>query len=132
MKKLAFILFFFSLVQLSAQTTINEEPGVRSLMDKFETLGKSQETIEGWRIKIINTTDRRAMESAKFKFGQLYPDKESTSSYENPYYSIRTGAYAERIDLEPFLVELKQHFRNAIPVRDKIKKQEIVTAMTNG
>ncbi len=117
---------------LSAQTVINEESTVRKLMDKFEAIGKSETTIDGWRIKIINTTDRREMERAKFKFNNLFPKRKSNSSYENPYYSIRTGAYENRIDLEPFLVELKEHFRNAIPVRDKINKAEIVAAMTNG
>ena len=132
MKVLFTFLLSLSYLIMFSQTQINEEGNVRVLMDKFENIGKSNETIEGWRIKIINTTDRRAMESAKFKFNQLYPARQSKSSYENPYYSIRTGAYSNRIDLEPFLVELKQHFRNAIPVRDKINKKEIVAALTNG
>ncbi|MEE9374301.1 MAG: hypothetical protein V3V00_14700 [Saprospiraceae bacterium] len=125
-------LMFLNIFAINAQTVINEENSVRTLMDKFERLGKSEATINGWRIKIINTTDRRVMENVKFKFKQLYPNKISTSSYENPYYSIRTGAYENRVELESFLVELKSFFRNAIPVRGKINKQEIVSAMTDG
>jgi hypothetical protein len=131
MKYAFLVITFLFCSSLTAQAVINEETSVRSLMDKFENLGKSQKTIDGWRIKIINTTDRREMERAKFKFSSLFPNQRSNSSYENPYYSIRTGAYENRINLEPFLVELKEHFQNAIPVRDKINKAEIVAAMTN-
>ena len=116
----------------TGQVVVNEEPAVRNLMDKFERIHKSEDQIDGWRIKIINTTDRREMERARFKFQQLFPDRKSTSSYENPYYSIRTGAYENRIEVEPFLVTLKEHFPNAIPVRDKIAKEEVLQALING
>ena len=128
------ILVFIYLVSLtlgSAQSIVTEEPSVRELMYKFERLAKETEEIDGWRIKIINTTDRRQMERARYKFNQLYPDKVSKSEYVNPYYSVRTGAYEKRIDLEAFLSELKEHFHNAIPVRDRIKKEEIVLVLTN-
>jgi len=128
--RIIFLLCFISNLAI-AQTTINEEGEVRALMEKYESLAKSEEFIDGWRIKIVNTTDRREMERAKYKFSQLYPHIGSKSSYENPYYSVRTGAYQKRIHLESFLVELKGHFRNAIPVRDKIRKEEIVLALTN-
>ena len=115
-----------------AQVVVNEEPAVRQLMDKFERLQESENNVDGWRIKIINTTDRREMERALFKFQQIFPKRKSTSTYENPYYSIRTGAYENRVEVEPFLVILKEHFPNAIPVRDKIAKEEVLEALING
>ena len=132
MRNIIFCLLIIGTNTLFAQSIVHEEVEVRELMDKFERIGKSNEFINGWRIKIVNTTDRREMERAKYKFSQLFPDSRSTSSYENPYYSVRTGAFEKRIDLEPFLVTLKEQFRNAIPVRDKIKKEEIVLALTDG
>lgn len=126
-----FLLIFLS-SGLKAQIVINQEPSVQGLMERFERLERSQETIDGWRIKIVNTTDRRKMERDNFKFNQLYPNLEAQSQYENPYYSIKVGAFIKRIDMEPLLVELKNHFPNVIPIRDKISKQEIVLALTNG
>ena len=122
----------FSCSFANSQSVITEEPAVRELMDRFERLARVEVNIDGWRIKIINTTDRREMERARYKFRELYPDHSSKSEYVNPYYSVKTGAYEKRIDLEAFLVEVKKHFRNAIPIRDKIKKEEIVLALTKG
>lgn len=132
MKYVFILLSLIYSLSVSSQSEINEEVAVRTVMDKFERLGKAQPEINGWRIKIINTTDRRKMEQANYKFQQYYPNRKSVTSYENPYYSIRTGAFQTRIELEPFLVELKEHFRGVIPVRDKISKDEIVAAIING
>ena len=132
MKYLNFVVFWIVSLSIgSTQSVVTEEPSVRDLMNKFERLAKETEEIDGWRIKIINTTDRRQMERARYKFNQLYPDKDSKSEYVNPYYSVRTGAYEKRIDLEAFLSELKEHFRNAIPIRDRIRKEEIVLVLTD-
>lgn len=129
---MGFVTLFFIGQTSFSQSTITEEPSVTRLMSKFLTLALAEPNIEGWRIKIVNTTDRREMERASYKFKQMYPEIVSKSAYENPYYSIRVGAYESRIDLEKFLVELKPHFHNVIPVREKILKEEIVLFLGNG
>ena len=55
----------------------------------------------------------------------MYPDYNYTNSYENPYYSLKVGAFETRYDLESYLQRFKEDFREAIPFRDRIEKTEL-------
>lgn len=94
-------------------------------MEHYERIGKEDDAINGWRIKLVSTTDRRKLESTKYKFERNYPNIHSATDYENPYYSLKAGAFESRYDVEPFLVKFKIDFREAIPFRDKILKSEL-------
>lgn len=124
--KLLLLLPIFLFTHLAdAQVTFNEQNSVKQLMDYFTNQHRSEPTIDGWRIKIISTTDRRALERAKAKFDQYYTELSCVQNYEAPYYSLKYGAFETRLDLEPMLVQFKEDFPNAIPFRDKILKSEL-------
>ncbi len=95
-------------------------------MDQFVKTGKEEPYIDGWRIKIISTTDRRALESAKWLFERNYPEMVYELSHEAPYYSMKVGAFETRLDVEPMLVTFKRDFPYAIPYRDKVMKTELI------
>lgn len=124
---LSFILSL-SFFYLNAQISFIEEPQVRVFMDYYEQSGKEDDAINGWRIKLVSTTDRRKLENTKYRFDRSYPNISSSTDYENPYYSLKAGAFESRYDVEPFLVKFKQDFREAIPFRDKILKSELFTS----
>ncbi len=119
-----FVLLWTTTVQ--AQVTINEEIEITQAMDVFKTLSSNEDQIEGWRIQIINTDDRRQMEAARAKFAAQYPLLKMTWEHVQPYYQVKVGAYKEKLDLEAFLRELKPDFPRAIAVRDKIDKTEFL------
>ncbi len=126
------LVFFISIVIgfssfVKAQVTFTEQAEVRSLMAHYITMGQSDDVIDGWRIKIISTTNRRALERAKYKFQKEYPEMSFVQDYEAPYYSLKTGAFETRFDVEPLLVQFKMDFSSAIPFRDRITKQELFT-----
>lgn len=104
---------------------ISESPKVKSFMENFVKIGKEEPYIDGWRIKVISTTDRRALESAKWVFENKYPDMVYSLSHEAPYYSLKVGAFETRLDVEPMLVQFKEDFPLAIPFRDRIMKTEL-------
>ena len=108
-----------------AQVSFNEHPAVQKLMNYYISKGQSEDIIDGWRIKIISTTDRRALENAKYLFERSFPEYKFTQDYEAPHYSLKVGAYETRMDLEPMLVSFKEDFPLAIPFRDRIMKQEL-------
>lgn len=122
-----FILTIWISTASTAQVTFTEQPEVRSLMEYYISQGQSDDIIDGWRIKIISTTDRRALERAKYKFESEYPGYVYEQDYEAPYYSLKVGAYETRFDVEPMLVALKRDFSSAIPFRDRITKRELFT-----
>jgi hypothetical protein len=127
MNKILFLLLIISgiCIQGYAQSRIEESPKVKSFMEMFMKIGKEEPYIEGWRIKVISTTDRRALESAKWIFDNKYPDLVYSLSHEPPYYSMKVGAFETRIDVEPLLVQFKEDFPLAIPFRDRIMKTEL-------
>ena len=119
------ILFSFTFSFGHSQITFSEEPQVRSIVQLYETTGKSEEHIEGWRIKLVSTTDYRKLDRVEYQFTQKNLDLSYSSEYENPYYSLKVGAFESRIALEPTLTLLKNDFREALPFRDKILKSEL-------
>lgn len=94
-------------------------------MHRFETVGKEEVYVEGWRIKLVSTTDRRKLESTRWLFERSFPEYVYTMTHENPYYSLKAGAFANRFDLEPALLQFKLQFPGALPYRDKIMKTEL-------
>ena len=111
--------------EINSQSTIEESPNVKVLMENFIKIGKEEPYIDGWRIKLISTTDRRALENARWLFENKYPDMVYSLSHEAPYYSMKVGAYETRFDVEPHLVSFKEDFPLAIPFRDRIMKTEL-------
>jgi len=125
--RIVLLLFVFMTLPLlgDAQISFNEHPAVKKLMDYYVSKGQSEDIIDGWRIKIISTTDRRALENAKYLFERNFPEYVCTQHYEAPHYSLKVGAFETRMDLEPMLVSFKTDFPLAIPFRDRITKQEL-------
>ena len=107
------------------QIELEEQPEVQKLMDDFVKIGKEEPYIEGWRIKVISTTDRRELERARGLFRWKYPEIKARMKHESPHYSLIVGAFETRFDVEPYLVLFKQDFPLTIPYRDKIVKSEL-------
>lgn len=108
-----------------AQITIQEQPEVSEIMDIFTKVGKEEPYLDGWRIKIISTTDRRQLENTRKLFNTLYPEMPYELAHQSPYYSMIVGAFETRISLEPILNIFKKDFAGAIPFRDRIMKVEL-------
>lgn len=99
---------------------------VEALIKKFKIQGKSNEQVRAWRIQIITTDDRREMESALARFSNLYPGVHVEWKHVVPYYQVRVGAYENKLDLMPFLLEVKKIFPSATPVNDMVNKKNLV------
>lgn len=111
----------------SQQVIINEDPAIRQLMDHYVQWNKEEESVEGWRIQIINTDDRRKMEKALNDFRNFFPQIQYAKWKQvSPYYKVIVGAYESKLDALAFLEEVKMHFSSAIPVIEKIDKKEFL------
>jgi len=113
----------------NAQITFSEDPKVTALMDRYHKESTSDASIDGWRIKLISTTDRRKFENAKYRCQSEFPSANFLTNYENPYYSIKVGAFESRYALEPALLIFKELFPEAIPFRDRIEKTELLKGL---
>ena len=121
------ILMLYSIPQdVNSQSVVNEEPEVTAMMRNFVSKHKTNDAIRGWRIQIITTDNRRKMEAARGKFAVMYPDISIKWQHESPYYKVQIGAYEKKMDLQGFLLKLKEDFPTAIPVLDDVYKSELV------
>lgn len=116
-------------LSISAQISFSEDPKITALLDRYHTESTQDVHLDGWRIKLVSTTNRREFDDVKYLYQAKFPQSNYVQSYENPYYSIKVGAYATRYDLEPHLLRLKEVFPQAIPFRDKIEKTELIKGL---
>ena len=126
-KILSLLLFVFIFLNVAVgQVTFVEDGNVSSLMTKFKTHHRDQQTIKAWRIQVVTTNDRRTMESAISKLQSLYPELQYDWKHVSPYYQVKVGGYEEKQDLQQQLLQLKKDFPSAIPVMDDILKSSIL------
>lgn len=118
-------LWFFS-QDAMAQISFNESPGISRLMDQWIATNRVKDNLRGWRIQIITTADRREMDAAIAKFNSLYPARKIEWEHIVPYYKVKVGAYEKKMDLMPFLLELKRDFPSVIPIMDDIPKNQFI------
>lgn len=122
------LLFTTSAILVDAQNvTVNEDFPIDKMMETFVSNNKSTYHIDGWRIQIMATTDRRKMEETKSKFLMTYPDISINWTHSKPYYRLRAGAFTSKLDAVRLLHELKIDYPSAYPAKDNsIKPQELL------
>jgi len=126
---LGLILFVVSMLVVDAKSQgiqITEHGNIRMAMDKYISQNKSNPSVEGWRIQIISTDDRRKMESYKEKFEQAYPGMFLEWEHRNPWYLVKVGAFKTKLELQAFINELKDDFPQAIPIKDQVSKVQLI------
>ena len=123
------LVFFFLLSNFShAQNiAIKEEQGITSMLYRMIEINRNNENVSGWRIQIIATTDRRKMDEEKTKFQFSYPDVKVNWEHSKPYYKLRVGAFATRLEAVRLLYRIKQDYPGAYPIKDNtIPARELV------
>lgn len=108
---------------------IEEEPVVTEMLEHFINVNKSKEFVEGWRVQVLATTDRQKLESARMAFSYRYPSISSSWEHSKPYYKLRAGAFASKLETLRLLYLLKPEYPGAYLVKDnKIRPEELVEA----
>jgi hypothetical protein len=107
-----FVLLYSTLSSFSLQgQVIIESEEVSALIKSYALSNKQSDYINGWRIQIIATTDRLALENTKIKFQQSYPDIPIQVIHNRPYYHLRVGAFFDKKEA----VLTKYFFRKTYP-----------------
>ena len=112
-KKALFIMILVSCAFiLEAQNiTIKEDFPIGKMMETYISKNKTTYQVEGWRIQIMATTDRRKMEDAKSEFMANYPNISVDWTHSKPYYRLRAGAFTSKLDA----VQVVAHFERRLP-----------------
>ena len=119
------ILLFIGLAS-NAQVVFNEPATLKAAIRQYITENKSKTEIDGWRIQVLATTDRRQMEQVYKIFQDLYPEIDIHWVHEEPYYRLKVGAFHERRECLPLCQEIRKHFTQALPVTERVELEEII------
>ncbi|MDX1685856.1 MAG: SPOR domain-containing protein [Saprospiraceae bacterium] len=127
MKSTTFILLLMvsGWASTNAQVTIIEPPAVQNLVRAYIEKNKEVTDVQGWRIQLVATTDRRHMESTRAEFRREFPDIKSSWFHKAPYYQVQVGAYCTKQEALPVLEEVKERFPKAYLVVDRIEYSEL-------
>jgi hypothetical protein len=122
------VVVMFSLWKSAGAQTVSvkEDPAITQLMSRWKAYNLEHQEVQGWRVQIIATTDRRQMESAQRKFELLYPDDELVFVHNVPYYQLKAGAFLYNRKAHAFLYKMQADFPGSILVSDLVKTEELL------
>jgi SPOR domain len=69
---------------------------------------------KGFRIQVLNTTDRNQALSIKSKLLTQYPDHKTYLMYQAPYFKIRIGNFVEKEEADDLKRELARMFPTGV------------------
>ena len=124
---LATLLLITSFV-ISQNIIVKETPGITQLVEKHIELNRATLTIDGWRIQLFATTDRSKLEGARGTFINRYPNMPVDWVHASPWYRLRAGAFATKLEATRTLNSLKIYYPDAYLAKDKIKTSELLNA----
>jgi hypothetical protein len=118
------VLFFC--IASHAQVQITEDPAVASLVQRHMDQNRMSTTISGWRIQLLATTDRRKVENEESKFIQRYPLIQVDWVHSKPYYKLKAGAFANRLDATRLLKEFNKYYPSALLTKSDVRINEVL------
>ncbi|GAB5552619.1 MAG: hypothetical protein Sapg2KO_22100 [Saprospiraceae bacterium] len=107
--------------------TINEDYEVEQLMDQYVRINTAKSYVEGWRVQVISTTDRQKLESVRQSLKSRYPYLSTSWVHNRPYYRLRAGAFATKLEALQLQHLLREYYPGSIPTRDtEVSASEII------
>ena len=122
-----FSLGAFAQADSTSSIVIHKDPRIDALVKKQaqvneETTRDARRNMPGFRIQVINTSDRNAAISAKTKVYQLYPELKAYLLYQSPYFRLRVGNFRDKEEADDYLKALSKQFSgNVFLVRDIVE-----------
>ena len=144
--QIIFAFLFFSVVHVSAQNVvIVEDPQITKMMSVYvggattptainnngnatpngNNANVPVQILDGFRLQIMASTDRRSVENGQSTFVSKYPSTFNLWVQAKPYYRLRIGAFATRSEAMRYLQVIKKDYPDAYVVPDRIKNIEI-------
>lgn len=106
--------------------SVTEDVSISQSMARWKDYNLGHPEVQGWRVQIIATTERRQMESARRKFELLYPEDELVFVHNMPFYQLKAGAFLYSRKAHAFQHKLLADFPGAILVSESVKMEELL------
>jgi hypothetical protein len=113
---------------LSAQTQyiVTPDEDVNRLLNRFSEINETTDKVDGWRVQILATTDRRQLESAEADFKDTYPSIPVDWVHNSPYYKLRAGAFFTRREADRLRQQLSRDIEGVYLVQDEVEESELL------
>lgn len=98
---------------------------ITMLSEKYKRVNANTEEIEGWRIQIVQSTNRQDVYSKRVQVRDFYSGIKTYITYEQPDYKLRVGNFLDRFEAYKALKKLRERFGSAFIVKAQLKKIDI-------
>ena len=111
----------------SGNVVVVKDPRIDQLVSKQieineETTRDSRRIMPGFRIQVINSTDRSKVFAAKTKMYQEFPELKLYLLYQAPNYKLKAGNFKTQEEAEDYVKQLSRFFSTGLYViRDTIE-----------
>lgn len=113
-----------SVVYLPAEKEVNMNPKrhiTKKLNRLLDGIITEVQNVNGYKIMLISSRDRKTIEQAKAKAVQIFKNEEVNLVYEQPFYRVKMGKFLNKQDADEAKKQARKHFEEAIVVPEKIK-----------
>ena len=122
-----FLLAAHFTVEAQNNVFYEEQPPIDEMMASFSEANKARNFMTGWRVQIMATPDRQRLESVKQSFQYRYPSVPVDWVHSAPYYKLRAGAFATKLEALRLKYILKEDYPGTYLVRDDaIRPRELI------
>ena len=119
MRALMFGILLVAFTSVTAQEIqINEAPNITGLVKSWIDNNRNVARLSGWRVQILATPDRAQADAIKLRFKHEYPQMAAEWYHEKPYYKVRVGAFATKLEAMGFIAEIKDFYPGCYPAQD--------------
>ena len=133
MMKSFFTLLFLSgvaLASLAAQSIqVKADPAITQMEARFVESNRATPATTGWRVQILATTDRQQLDVVRQNFQYRYPNVSVDWVHSKPYYKLRAGAFATKLEAMRLKYILQRDFDGLYLVRDdNIQRSDLLNS----
>ncbi|MFK7949154.1 MAG: SPOR domain-containing protein [Saprospiraceae bacterium] len=129
MKKLILIAIFGFLTQFATAQgviNINQDATLESALEKHKQINRNTGKVDGWTVMIMSSTDRTKVTNTKAAFLRTFPSIPVDWEYTRPFFKLRAGAYASKLEAASLLARIKTQYPSAYIGRAKFSPRELL------
>ena len=111
--------------QYYSSGNVTLEPGISELLQAHVNGNMRKTTVEGYRIQLIQHTNRDNVRAQKTKLLTRFPHLRAYETYDSPFFRLRVGDFKTRLDAYKVYSQIKSSFRNAFIAPDQVNVSEL-------
>jgi hypothetical protein len=94
---------------------------IRKQAEYNERINLTRKYSHGFRIQVLNTTDRSEAINTKTRLLQLFPQDKVYLLYQEPYFKVRLGNFRDREEADSELQQMNKQFPGSFVIPSAIE-----------